>query len=222
MRVWTNVFVSICLVAVSASSVHADLIAGNFGPGDSYQTGGGNSWGVGYDFSVPPSYYSIAVAFTNTSSTTYSLDQFRFAANYYSGTNSLTATFYGGSSDLNSATLLESFTFSAPTPYDQYIYVASSTVHPWLLPGETYFITLSVPQDSETLWGWQFNDQGQTGGWLTQINSDPWYELTYVTPVFDVHASPVPEPSTLIMFSLLMVTLGTVGACSRRKQTVSA
>lgn len=208
----------IVATALSAASAQADFIAGNFGPGDSYQTGTGNSWGTGYpSYPASSEYASNAVAFTNSTSTTYALDQFRFAANYFAGDNTLLVDFYGGSSDLNSASLLESFTFTAPTQFDDYIYTATSIVHPLLLPGETYFIVLSTPQTVGTIWGWQWNDQGQNG-FLTRFDSNPWFEQTDTAVVFDVSGSvPVPEPSTMLLATLGLVSLGTIRVVQRAR-----
>lgn len=191
----------------SAGSARAELIAGNFGPGDSYQTGGSLSWATGFDPNVSIN-FSTAVAFTNSTSKTFALHQFRFAANYQSGTNQLTAAIYGGSSDLNTASVLESFTFSAPTPLDSFIYTATSLVHPLILPGETYFIVLSEPITPAPFWGWQWNDQGQNG-YLARSNSDPWTAQTFATPVFDVRGRVpgVPEPSSLLLATLGLVSV---------------
>lgn len=196
-------------LGLSSSAVYGEVIAGNFGPGDSYQTGTGNSWGTGYP-GLPASsdYAQNAIEFTNSTGTTYVLDQFRFAANYYDGENSITASFYGGSSDLNSATLLESFTFSAPTQFDSYIFTAVSSLHPVIQAGETYFIALSVLRDPAvgTLWGWQWNDQNQQGNWWTKSDDFPWFTQSSVTPVFDVSATAVPEPSSILLGMIGLVS----------------
>src|SRR5260370_42536830 len=93
--------VAVCLLGLTATSAQAGVIAGNFGPGDSYNNTG-SLWGVGFGDN-----FEIAVAFTNSTSLTFELDQFRFAAAYLVGTNTLFANLYGGSTDLNSASLLE-------------------------------------------------------------------------------------------------------------------
>jgi hypothetical protein len=158
----------------------ATTLFSNFGPGDTYQGSTGTAWAVGDGGNG-----SNAVSFVNPSTTAVELREFRFAANWFSGINTLNVGFWGGSTDLNSATLLESFTFSANAFRVPQIFTAVSSVRPLLLPGQTYFITLSVPGAPTTIWGWQWNDQGQNG-FLARFGTDPWFAETVVTPVFDV------------------------------------
>jgi hypothetical protein len=161
-------------------------LVSNFGPGDSYQNSTGTGWATGDGGNS-----SNAVAFVNTSGTVSTLKQFRFAANWFAGINTLNVDFWGDSDDLNTASLLESFTFSADAFRVPQVFTAVSTLHPALLPGNTYFITLSVPGAPATDWGWQWNNQGQNGSWWARFGSDPWFmETTAVTPAFDVCVAP--------------------------------
>jgi len=208
MRHFCWIGASLVAVAMSAGSARADLIAGNFGPGDSFK---GNSWTVGVDGSN----YALAMPFTNSTGKAYVLDQFRFAANHFSGANQLLVDFYGGSSDLNGASVLESFTFTSPDAF-AHVFTATSLVHPLILPGETYFIVLSEPPTPEARWGWQWNNQGHNGGYLVRIDSGSWSTDILDTPVFDVSGSVpavagVPEPS-----SLLLATLGLLSVITAR------
>ena len=57
--------VAVCLLGLTATSAQAGVIAGNFGPGDSYNNTG-NLWGVGFGEN-----FEIAVAFTNSTSLTF-------------------------------------------------------------------------------------------------------------------------------------------------------
>jgi hypothetical protein len=214
MRLVTALF----LLGLLAIPARADFIAGNFGPGSSYQTGTGNSWSVGDGTSS-----SVAVQFVNTTSTTYALTEFRFAANYFAGTNLLTVGFYGGSTDLNTATLLESFTFTAPDQFTDHIYTATSSLHPLITPGGTYFIAASVSGAPATNWGWQWNNQGQNDGWWARFGSAPWFaETGAVAPVFDVSGTAtVPEPATLTLAVIGGVLAGGVGWVRRRQAKVA-
>jgi hypothetical protein len=209
---------ALLLFGLLAIPARADFIAGNFGPGSSYQTGTSNSWAVGGGVNS-----SDAVEFVNNTSTTYALTEFRFAANYFSGTNLLTVGFYGGSADLNTATLLESFTFTAPDQFNDHIYTANSTVHPLIAPGGTYFIAASVTGAPATIWGWQWNDQGQNGGWWARFGNGAWFqEPGAVTPVFDVSGTAVvPEPATLTLAVTGGVLAGALGFVRRSQAKVA-
>jgi protocatechuate 3,4-dioxygenase beta subunit len=169
-------------VAVGTSSTRTNVLSSNLGLGDSFQTSTAAAWTTG-----GASKLSNAVAFTVPGSQTYRLAQFRFAADWLSGTNSAHVGLYAGS-DLNTATLLESFTFSASAQATAELFTAVSTVRPLLLPGNTYFISLSVDGPSTT-WGWRWNDQGMTG-YLARSGAGAWVAASAVTPAFDVSATP--------------------------------
>src|SRR5713101_6261193 len=125
-------------VAIGTSANRTSAVAGNLGPGGSFQTSTGTAWATG-----GPSNFSNAVGFTISGTQALRLTRFRFAAHWFAGTNSMNVGFYVGS-DLNTATLLESFTFSASAQFAAQLFTAVSTVRPLLLPGNTYFIALSV------------------------------------------------------------------------------
>jgi hypothetical protein len=199
----------------------ATVIAGNFGPGDTYQLGTGNASAVG-----GTSDESLAVSFTIPVGQNYSFDQFRVADNWFSGTDSLTAGLYSGS-DPSTATLLESFTFSAATMFDSQIFTATSALHPMLLSGQTYLIEelSACPVGGPacpTTFGWQKNSIGDVGAYSLN-NNHPWEFLTtnpatgaaVATPVFDVSGTLVPEPATVAFFGAGL--LG-VGVMRRRKK----
>lgn len=175
------------------------LLAGNLGPGNSYQTGTGNSWANGGTGDS-----SNAVSFTNTTGQAFTLTSIQFADNWFEGNDTLNIEFLEGS-DLNSATLLESFSVSAGTMFDQDLYTVTSVTNPLILPGETYYIAQSVPDSlGDTTWGWQYNNTGETG-YFSQTGSDPWFAETGDTPAFAVYASPavstptIPEPSSFLL-----------------------
>jgi hypothetical protein len=197
-----TILAAVCVLALMASAGKAGattLLAGNLGPGNSYQTGTGNSWADG-----GPDNTSNAVSFTTTSGQDFTLDSIQFADNWFVGIDTLHIGFLQGS-DLNSAMLLESFTVSAPTMFNSYLYTVNSVSNPLILAGNTYFITQFVTDPSgATTWGWQVNDQGQTG-YFAQIGTAGWFAETGDTPAFAVYGSPVapppvPEPSSIVLF----------------------
>src|SRR5439155_26879021 len=145
------------------------------GPGGSFQTSTATAWAT----TGGASGFSNAAGFTISGTQTYRLAQFRFAANWFAGTNSVNVGFYVGS-DLNTATLLESFTFSANAQATAQLFTAVSTVRPFLIPGNTYFIALSV--GASTTWGWQWNDQGRNGGWIARSGIGAWFARTFTSP----------------------------------------
>jgi hypothetical protein len=200
---------------LAAASLRASTILySDFGPGDSFQASTGTSWAVGGGNNS-----SNAIRFVNSSLNTYTLDQFRFADNWFAGTDTLNVGFWGGSPDLNTATLLESFTFAASVFQTAELFTATSVLHPRILPGGTYFITQSVPGAPGTIWGWQWNNQGVNGNWLAKFGNGPWFDEAAVTPVFDISATPtpVPEPASLTLFAIGALGLG---VCRRRQQKV--
>ncbi|TMJ02757.1 MAG: carboxypeptidase regulatory-like domain-containing protein, partial [Bacillati bacterium ANGP1] len=174
------------IVGLSAPPARADVVlASDFGPGDTFQTSTGTAWAIGGSQSA-----SAAVAFTIPPGQTYQLTQFRFAANWFAGANTLSVGFFVGS-DLNTATLVESFTFSASAFQTPQLFTAVSVVRPLLLPGNTYFIALSVPGAPATQWGWQWNIVG-AAGYFARFGSGAWFaETAATTPAFDVSGVPV-------------------------------
>jgi hypothetical protein len=84
----------------------------------------------------------------------------------------------------------------------------TSTLHPTLLAGETYWLLPFA--DEGTLAVWNVNNQGQIGP-IAQSFNEPipgdWNVFTDDQGAFEVNGSPVvPEPSTLALLAL-----GTVG-----------
>src|SRR5205823_15090569 len=132
--------------------VRADVIASNLGPGDTFQTSTATAWSIGGNTNG-----SNAVGFTIPPDHAYRLSAFRFAANWFAGTNTVTADFYVAPTssasciscaDLNNATLLESFVLSTGTFQTGVILSAVSTTQPLLVPGNVYVIALRLAPPS--------------------------------------------------------------------------
>ena len=138
------------LVGAAVLPLHADtIIAGNFGPGNTYQTSTGTAFAVG---ATPIGYENRGVSFVVPGSTNFLLSGLQFAANWFVGTNgTLSAALYGGSTDLNTATLLASFgPFTASAQATPQIFTATATSNVLLVAGSTYFIVLSATNDGST------------------------------------------------------------------------
>jgi Putative binding domain, N-terminal len=162
---------------------------GNFGPGATYQRDTGTAWASG-----DVGHSSNAVSFTNSTTTAYRLDRLHLAANWFSGSNALSVDLWEGA-DLNAATLLESFAFGAATAQTPAIFSAVSTRHPLIQPGGTYSVTLSVPGAPDTIWGWQWNNRGQTG-YSARFGTNPWFLEPGATPAMEVLGAPTTAPCT--------------------------
>jgi len=174
------------------------VLTTTYGPNASFQLGTGTAWAIG-----GPGNASAAVSYVNATATFVRLERFRFAANWFSGTSILNVGLWVGSSDLNSATLLESFVFTTTATQSPRTFTAFSDTRPLISPGETIFITLSVPGAPGTIWGWHWNNQGQTG-YLARFGTDHWFVAPGQTPAFEIlgtQVSPVPAGSQEVLSS---------------------
>lgn len=172
------------------------IIFSNFGPGDSFQQGTGESWATGNGVNNGGQGARNAIAF-HPGFDAY-LDEIRFAANWFAGTNELFVHVVTG--DLNSPVVLESFKFSASSQAQSEIFSATSIVRPKLNGGQDYFLVLEVADLQNTIWGWQWNDQGEDG-FFSQFNNGPWFVQNDVRPVAEISATAVPEPSSVLLFA---------------------
>ena len=150
------------LAAVAATSAAAQVVvAGNLGPGNSYQHGIPNSYLIGGS-SDGLHQYEDAVNFVYTGAAPAQLYDFAWAVNYFSGTSTIFADFMVGS-DINTASIVESGIWLADAKQQGDEFLLFSGSGPFFLqPGETYWIRLRLEnQPDDTQWGWQKNDQGK-------------------------------------------------------------
>jgi hypothetical protein len=218
---------SLLLTAVLASfsCAHADVIAGDLGPGDSFQTGSGNAWATG-----GPDNSENAVSFVVPTGQNYILDQILVADNWFSGGSSLTVGIYSGA-DPNTAPLLESFSIPAnTTPAGTgVLFTLPSVTTPTLVGGRSYLIEESIGDCAAmpscgTTWGWQWNNltPAQTG-YFSLFPGGSWFPETGITPAFEVTGTPVtsavPEPGFI---RLLAAAGALLGLSHLRKKPVRA
>jgi len=183
------------------------VLFNNFGPGNTYQTDTTSAIAIGGS----PDRGS-AVSFTSPFSGYYTLNQIQFAGTFFAadpsaatsnGMNNLTVGLWVSSADLNSATQLETWTLSLPTPPSptpQVFTLTSATsntplIVPVFVPGLNYFITETVALDgtSTAVWQWQQNNlMPAQAGYFSNINGGPWSAVADTTPVFSVSGDAIP------------------------------
>jgi len=184
----------ILLVAAVISPVRSQstvVIAGNLGQGGTFQTGTGMSWATGPGTTTCEGSCDPANAVAFTPVTAYTMTQFRFAANWFSGTNSVTVGLYSSpgsnSVSIDSATLIQSFTFSAAAPMTPQLFTAVLTTPLVVSPSNTYFIEMTA--SGSAYWGWQWNNTENSGYYAEFLpcsgTSPCWFAETSVTPAFE-------------------------------------
>jgi hypothetical protein len=186
-------------------SVYADTISSNLGAG--FQTGTVNSWANG-----DGSNSANAVVFVVPSGQNYLLTQILVADNWFAGSSPLTVSISAGS-DPNIATLLESFTIptSGVIQFASELFTITPSLQPLLMGGQSYIIEESigdcgVASSCDTTWGWQWNNlmPPQTG-FFARFDAGSWFaETGIITPAYAVLGSPVPKPSSLLLFTGLL------------------
>jgi hypothetical protein len=213
----------IALTVVSAAVAAAQtVVAGNLGAGNTFQLGTVNSWAVGTE---NDSQFEDAVSFVYGGSSVAQLYSYSWAVNFFSGSPSTLYVDFMHGSDIATATTL--VTGSIP---DNFANINGSlfTTFPGssldLLPGDTYWLRMRLDVPSLSIWGWQWNDQGQSGYsfryWDISDPNNPsdqgWFTSDGATPAFQVEA--VPEPGTLGLLATGLLLMGaSVGRGVRRR-----
>src|SRR5262245_55947699 len=188
-----------------AGQVRADIIFTTFGPGDSYQTGGG--WEErGSSFGPGP--LRIAFPFTVGGVEDFTFDGARLALSYVGGFNQTPPLrLYADAAGPPGAVLEEipgSLEQLGPFRDNNPPVVFTSTVHTTLQHGQTYWLLPLAPGD--LLFIWNTNDRGLAGTQASSDHEEPtsWRLIPDQTlPAFEVNgspivgAAPVPEPSAL-------------------------
>lgn len=227
---------------LAAPAAAQTRIAGNFGPGDSYQTGTANSWLTGVlQGSAPLVAAENAVSFQYTGAAPAELAYFRLVLNYFSGLPTINAAILEGA-DINTAVKLTDWILATGVPAGTALPPLQFIPSPGAVtftPGNTYWIHLyhddlgADPAVDGPVWGWQYNDQGDAGLRSRYLNLTAgtigsWYQPSalngdpVVTPVFDVYVldptSVVPEPATL---ALVAFGGGALALAARRRRAAA-
>jgi hypothetical protein len=221
---------TVIAVTMMAAPLQAQtIVAGNLGPGNTYQHGVVNSWRTGFDGTLtPPQQFDNAVSFTYTGVQAAQVLDFSWVVNYFSGPDAISASWFSGP-DISTATFMGvsgSWPASLATQ-GQELFLTTGGGGIMLQPNQTYWLAFTTPLPSQSIWGLQQNDQGQTGYWSRSWDvTDPlnpvdggWFQETGATPAFQVRiidAVTTPEPATLALTATGLLFLG--GVRLRRRQ----
>jgi len=194
MKLW---IMRIAFLFLATRGLHADTVFTTFGPGDSFLNGSSQMVGG-------PLQEQIAASFVPSHD--FTLQSIDFAGALLSGTNSqITVDLAAGPAAPGAA--IESLSVTS-LPASPAVVTVDSISHPRLNAGVRYWVVLSAPDPTNTLAGWNQNDQGVVD-LSSRQDGGPWLDLgtEVLTPAFDVIGSPisaVPEPSTWALLALVL------------------
>ena len=206
--------VAILAACVFAIPARADVIVfNNFGPGDSYDTGTASTLGA---ISTHP---DVAARFSVGATSVYlaSVDVAITLVQHSPSTpspnlNDMDVAVITDAGGLPGS-VLEMFDFvDAMGPFGVLNppLHAVSVLRPLLNAGEQYWIAAIVPNPSSTLAGWNYNSIGDTGTSAARENQGSWFATINgggLTNAFRVTATPIPEPSSLVLLGSALISL---------------
>ena len=199
------------LLVSGANSARADVIYNNFGPGDSYNHSIG--WTVGLGF-------GRGEAFPIVPTSDFNLDTVTVAVGYVSGPNAVDVSVTTDVGGVPGAAL-ETFHLTNLGPFGNETPVtATSTSHPLLPAGQSYFVTVTALDSTWEAWSWSLIDLSHPGAELINGRWTPDNGTSGAFRVTGTMASPVPEPASCVLLG--MGALGLVGYGWRRRKMVVA
>ena len=203
-----RLFVCILAVALSSMSASASLIYSTFGPGDSYSNDGSAS--IGGTKAFPGGFQSVANGFT-VSGSDFQLGKIEVATVLGSGANSLDVSLAADNGGTPGA-VLESFSLSGlMTGFPGGILSLSSTTHPLLLQGSSYWVVVEAGA-ADTAAGW-LDALPHVDGKHAWNNGSGWQTAAIDIGQQAFRVSAIPEPATM---SLLV--LGGLATLIRRRK----
>jgi hypothetical protein len=129
---------------------------------------------------------------------------------YNEGVNSFTINLMSDASG-HPGNILESFLVTGVPPYPgSAIETGTSIINTPLNAGTTYWIAV-MPNDRTTAGGWIMNPTGAMGWSMTENDGVTWDAKTGPSPALEVNGvlvNSVPEPSTIGVLGIGLVTLG--------------
>ena len=194
-------------------SVHASTIFSTLGPGSTYALSSPLAVGA----ACSP-LCDEAAAFTVPSGSNYQLTQIDVAIVYGdSGTNGVTIKLFTDSGGIPGA-LVPSATWVltglpvSPLPTSIQPSQTIAAISGIILDGGTQYWLAVFPEDSTARMGWAFDATGQSGQVATSFNgASSWGGASTYSPTvaFDVQGtvSPIPEPDTLLLLGLGLISI---------------
>lgn len=197
------------------STVHADVVYSNFGPGDTYSGGSFRVSGPASRFGA----YSNAASFT--ASQAFTLTSFELATNYSAGTNSFLFSIVADNGGLPTGSSL----FSTTGPANNGISTFSATGS--LLAGQKYWLVMAS-EASNADGGWNHLGLDSQGEYAQRTGSGNWTTQNRLVPVFRIKGTPVnavaltPEMPAGVQAIPMLLAVGGMALYQRKKKAAQS